>query len=326
LLVSPAGYEFQKGNSNNTYPLGRVSASYQQIHDAVDMAALNGGQSVILTGMQFRPAQAYTITARTLEAQITLSATTKTAATMSTTFSANFGSKSTVVLPYTKVALPAGKGINGNPNAILWKFPFKTIYPYSHKNGNLLWDWRHKNSTSGTSAFFDFVSNIPTTATIASVGTGCTATGQTSPATASIVTSGSNYVARLSNARANSPAFAAVGLTRAPRSLWCGTLYIVPLIVLGGTTDATGTWDVATAPTSVLLGSKSYSEAFMQYAFADAGVAGGIGLSNYAVAAPPAHGKKYIERLWRVSGTNGAETATTGSKSNSGLITTFRAF
>ena len=39
--VTPAGYEFQAANSANTYPLGRTSASYQQIHDSVDMAALN---------------------------------------------------------------------------------------------------------------------------------------------------------------------------------------------------------------------------------------------------------------------------------------------
>ena len=325
LIVTPAGYEFQAANSANTFPLGRTSASYQQIHDATDMAALNGGNAAILTGMQFRPARSYTIAARTFEVQITLSETSTTAANMSSTFSANFGTKSTTVLPYTKFSLPSGAGTNSSPNAILWKFPFKTIYPYNHKNGNLLWDWRHKNSTSTTNAFFDFVSGVPTAHTIASVGTGCTATGQTNPATASLVTSGSNYVARLSNARASSAAFAAVGIARTSQSIWCGTLYVVPLLVVGGTTNSSGTWDAASAPTSI-LNRTTYREAFLQFAFADAGVPGGIGLSNYAVGAPPAHGAKYVKRLWNVSASNGAESATSGSTGSNGLITTFTAF
>lgn len=320
--VSPAGYEFQAANSGNTFPLGRTSASYQQIHDSVDMGALNGGQPMILGGMHFRPAKSYSMTARSFEVQITLSVTNVTAASMSTTFASNLGASTSVVLPYTKMSLPAGAGNGSNPNAPLWKFPFKNIFIYSAASGNLCWDWRQRNSTSTTNTFFDYTSLNPTNATLASVGTGCTATGQTSPATSNITPSGSNLVAGLANGRASSPAFAVLGLSRLPTPLWCGTLHVVPAIILGGVTDSSGTWNAATFPSST-LSFAPYREVFMQYAFGDAGLTGGVGLSNYAVGGPPANGKKYIARLWNVSTSSGAETATTGSKALNGLVTMF---
>ncbi|MCA8956845.1 MAG: hypothetical protein KDC87_12280 [Planctomycetes bacterium] len=320
--VSPAGYEFQTGNSNNTFPLGRVSASYQQIHDAADMGALNSHAAMVISGMHFRPAASYSITARAFDVQVTLSTTSVTSAAMSTTFSANLGTNTTVVLPYTNFNLPAGAGTGGDPNAPLWKFPFTTIYPYNAASGNLVWDWRQKNSTSTTSAFFDFVSNVPTVPITKSVGDGCTATGQTSAATSDLTPSGSNIVASLSNGRASSPAFAAIGLSRAYAPLWCGTLWVNPIIVAAGATDSTGSWTLATFPSSV-LNFPSYTEVFLQYAFADAGLAGGVGLSNYAVGASPPNGSTYISRLWNVSTANGSETATTGSKAKNGLVTMF---
>ena len=129
-------------------------------------------------------------------------------------------------------------------------------------------------------------------------------------------------VAKLTNGRANSATFLAFGTARTSQALWCGTLYVVPAIVVGGSTDASGTWAAATVPSSVLSFSP-YAEAYLQYAFADAGLASGIGLSNLAVGGAPANGKRYIERLWNISGSNGAESATTGSKANNGLVTTF---
>jgi hypothetical protein len=321
-VVTPAGYEFQTANSANTFPLGRVSASYQQVHDAVDMAALRGGQSMILSGMEFRPAKSYAIAARSFDVQITLSATSTTAATMSTTFSANFGPNPTIVLPYTNMNLAAGQGTNGNPNATLWKFPFKSIFIYAPSSGNLLWDWRHKNSTSNTNAFFDYVASNPTALTLGSAGKGCTATGQSGPATSTIATSGSNLVATLTNGRASSAALLVFGRLRTQLLLGCTNLYVLPEVLVAGSTDGSGTWNAVTSPSSVLA-VMPYREAFVQYAFADSGLPGGFGLSNYAVGGAPANGSRYIERLWNVSASNGSETATTGSKANNGLVTTF---
>jgi hypothetical protein len=273
--------------------------------------------------MGFRPAGALAIDARSCEAQITLSATKTTAANMSTTFSANFGPAKTVVLPYTKLSLPAGFGTGGNPNAVLWQFPFKEIFAYSAANGNLLWDWRHKDSTSTTGAF-DFVSFAPTTPTLASRGTGCTATGQSSPATSTIVLWSNMCLAKLANGRANSPVFAAIGMQRSGGALWCGNLYVVPQFVVGGVTNAAGMWSALTFPAST-LSFTPYAEAYVQYAIADENLAGGVGLSNYSIGGPPANGSRYICRVWNVSTTDGAQTATTGSRINGGggLITTF---
>ncbi|MCA8956218.1 MAG: hypothetical protein KDC87_09090, partial [Planctomycetes bacterium] len=72
---TPAGSEFQPGNTNNTYPWYGLSACYQQVHDAVDMAALNGRQTMVISGVEFRPAANYSIAARSWNAQITLGIT-----------------------------------------------------------------------------------------------------------------------------------------------------------------------------------------------------------------------------------------------------------
>jgi hypothetical protein len=306
------------GNNGNTFPLGQFNSSYQQIHDAVDMGALNGGFPMILSGMDFRPALSYQMTARTFEVQITLSATSVTSAAMSTTFTANFGTQTSVVLPFTRVNLPAGGGNGSNPNATLWKFPFTTIFPYAASNGNLCWDWRQRSSTSNASTFFDSTSTTPTTPITKSVGTGCTATGQTTAATANLTLSAPNLVAALANGRATSPAFVALGTMRTVTPLWCGTLYVAPAIIAGGITDSSGGWTVGTFPASTLSVSP-YAELFMQYAFADAGVSGGVGLSNYAVGGGPPNGTLYVARLWN----NTSSTEITGSKAKNGLIVSF---
>ena len=108
--MTPAGSEFHPGNYNNTYPFSGVSAHYQQIHDAVDMRALNGGNTMLMVALGFRPAATQTINARTWDVQLSMSSTTVNAASMSATFSANVTTTPTVVLPYTKVNAPAGQG------------------------------------------------------------------------------------------------------------------------------------------------------------------------------------------------------------------------
>ena len=321
---SPAGSEFQAGNSANTFPMRGLSASYQQIHDSADMRVLNGGRPMILSGMHFRPARAYAIPARKFDVQITLSVTQVTAATMSRTFASNLGSKSTIVLPYTSMNLPAGVGKNGNPNKPLWRFPFKNIFVYTASTGNICWDWRHKNSNAYATTYMDFVSGTSSSVpVIGSGGTGCTATGQTVPATANLTASSTNLFAQLNNGRAGSASVLSLGLARSPAPLWCGTLYSAPLVMVFGSTNASGSWTAGTFPAST-LSFQPYAEITMQYAFADSKLVGGVGLSNYAVGAPPAHRGKYVSRVWLLGNAAGFEKGTSGSVGrNNGLVTMF---
>ncbi|MCB9868823.1 MAG: hypothetical protein H6837_03145 [Planctomycetes bacterium] len=325
---SPAGSEFQSGNTNNTYPFYGISSSYQQIHDAIDMAALNGRQPMVLNGMEFRPSSTFSIPARSWNAQITLGITTQTAATMSTTYSANFTSTPTIVLPYTNLSGAAGKGVGSTvPNAWLWRFPFTTIFPYVAAQGNLCWEWRHNNAPSVTSSPLDAMSSsFSGSPTVTSnYGTGCTATGRSSPASASLTIAGGNITAALTDGASSAAAFLAIGLNRSTTSIgWCAPLYTAPVILVGGATDAAGAWTAGTAPTSILT-APSYAEIYTQYAFADAGLSSGIGLSDLAGVGTAANGGQYCARLYTINTAgNGGETATSGAKTAQyGLVTGF---
>ncbi|MCA8954630.1 MAG: hypothetical protein KDC87_01070 [Planctomycetes bacterium] len=324
---SPAGSEYQPGNTNNTYPFYGASSTYQQIHDAVDMAALNGRQPMVLNGMEFRPAATFNIPARSWNAQITLGVTTQTAATMSTTYASNFTSTPTIVLPYTNLSGAAGKGVGSTvPNAWLWRFPFTTIFPYVAAQGNLCWEWRHNNATATVTPLDAMSSSYAGSPTVTSnFGTGCTATGRSSPASASLTIAGGNITAALKDGASSAAAFLAIGLVRSNTSIgWCAPLYTAPAILVGGSTDAAGAWTAGTAPTSVLT-APSYAEIYTQYAFADAGLSSGIGLSDLAGVGTAANGGLYCARLYTINTSgNGGETATTGTKTSQyGLVTGF---
>jgi len=326
--MTPAGSEFHAGNYNNTYPFSGISARYQQIHDAVDMGALNGGGALIMVGLGFRPNGTQTIAARTWDVQLSLSPTTVSAAAMSATFSANVTTTPTVVLPYTKVNAPSGKGTGTTvPNTILWDFPFKSLFIYSPAAGrNLLWEWQSKNSTFAYT-FMDACQKPTSTssATTASLGTGCTATGRSSPAQAQAMISTSTASLSLVNAAASAQALLWIGIRRSTVSApgWCSSLYLSPLVSVGGTTDSNGTWNAASVPAAT-LNTTPYWEAFGQFGFADKGLAGGFGLSDMAVFAAPCHYGTYLSRLWFLSGANGGESATTGALGpNTGLVSMF---
>lgn len=284
------------------------------------MAALNGRQTMVISGVEFRPAANYSIAARSWNAQITLGITTQTAATMSTTYSANFTSPPTIVLPYTNVTGPAGQGAGSTvPNAWLWKFPFKSIFPYSAAQGSLCWQWQHNNAATVVGTFMDSMNFTFTggATVLPNFGTGCTATGKSAPAAASLTIAGSNITAALSNGASSAAAFLAIGLSRATTSIgWCAPLYTAPLILVGGATDAGGTWNAGSAPTSVLTAA-AYAEIYTQYAFADSGLSSGIGLSDLAGVGTAANGAKYATRVYTINTAgNGGENAVSGSKSS----------
>lgn len=323
--VTPAGHEFHPGNSNNTYPFQQVSARYQQIHDATDMMALNGGGVLVMTHMGFRPAATFNIPAKQWDVQITLSPTAIPASQASTSFSANVTSTPTVVLPYTTLKAPGGIGAGGSPNPILWSFPFRIPYIYAPgPNRNLLWEWQHKNGGAAATTPMDACSGTVRPAPKAgpNAGQGCTATGKTSPAQAQATVSGSTASLSLVNAAASANALLWVGVRRTTLSgPWCSSLYLNPLVAVAGTTNSAGTWNAASTSS---LSTTVYWEAFAQFAFADSGLPGGFGLSDMAAFAGPANRGHYVMRLYALGATNGTENATTGSRGLSyGVITMF---
>lgn len=326
--VTPAGHEFHPGNSNNTFPFRGISAHYQQIHDATDMMSLHGGGVMIMTHIGFRPASTFSIPARQWDVQISLSPTTVKAASMSATFSANITTTPTTVLPYTTLKAPSGRGAGSTvPNKILWSFPFKSLYIYSPRPGNnLLWEWQSKNANAYVSSPMDACSGTVSPAPRAgqNIGTGCIATGQTSPAQARALISGGTASLSLVNARASTKALLWVGVQRfTVAGPWCSSLYLNPLVAVAGSTNSTGTWNAASVPTSS-LNLASYWEAFAQFGFVDSGLRGGFGLSDMAVFAGPANVGKYVSRLWVISSQNGHENDATGSRGfRYGLVTMF---
>src|SRR5262245_35734419 len=66
-----------EGNSNNTVPWWSTHATYQQIHDASDLALVFPAQVAVLKGLSFRKEGGNTaaVAARTLDVEITLGTT-----------------------------------------------------------------------------------------------------------------------------------------------------------------------------------------------------------------------------------------------------------
>jgi len=326
--VTPAGCEFHPGNSANTFPFRGISAHYQQIHDSVDMAALNRGGLMVMTHLGFRPGASYALAARSWDVQLSLSPTTVNALAMSTTFSANVTSTPTVVLPFTTIKAPSGTGAGTTvPNKLLWNFPFKSLFLYQPgPNRNLLWEWQSKNGDAYVNTFIDACSGTTSPAPRAgqNAGTGCTATGQTTPAQAQAFVDTSTASLALVNATASAQALLWVGVQRTTiPGPWCSSLYVNPLIAVGGSTDASGTWKPVSV-SAASLPTASYWEAFAQFGFADKGLPGGFGLSDLAAFAGPGNVGKYVSRLWVVSTTNGHESDAVGSRGTRyGLVTMF---
>jgi hypothetical protein len=255
--------------------------------------------------------------------------TSTTAATASATFSANLGPNPKVVIPYTRFSTPAGAGTGGNPNAPLFNFPFANIFPYfAIPNNNLCWDWRQRNAGSNTSTPMDAVSG---NAALGSVlvppgfGTGCTATGRSSAAAANVALSGPNVTVGLSDGASSASAILAIGLTRSTFGVgWCTDLYTNPLVLLAGSTDSSGTWNAGTVPTTALTFAP-YAEIYAQFAFTDAGLPAGLGLSDLGTVTSPSNGGKYVTRVFSIGSANGNETATSGTVGrNYGVVTMFR--
>lgn len=311
--VAPKGYASIPGNGGNAIPLWCGSSVYQQVHDAADLQTVFPTPVAVIKAISFRIPNGGSLTARTVDAQVTMGTTTVSARTASTTFATNLGSSPVIVLPYTNLSLPAVSHVS-NPNPQSWFFPFTAPYTYVIPTGNLCYELRMKN-LSATGGSFDAISG--TSARLETlIGTGCTASGQTSAATIgarSVAMSTGAFVNRLDRGAAAAPALMILGDKAQQIVLpgFCSALETLPLATLGGTTDATGSWNV-----NLSLGSLYYFPRvtiYTQFAWIDAGLPNGLGLSTCSPVSfpPPTQARIYFAP----SGTGqGNETATTGSR------------
>jgi len=271
-----------------------------------------------LKSISFRKGGTATIAARTMDVQITLGITAVSAKTATTTFATNLGASPKIVLPYTNVSLPA-LSVNGTPNPMGWFFPFTTPFTYLIPTGNLCYEIRYKNSTTGGS--FDAASGTGATQG-ALIGTGCTATGQTQPAaigTRTMTLSSGAFRNQLDRAAASAPAAWLFGDTASHILLpgACSAIETLPIVTINGATNTSGTWD-ATLTAGSLYMIPPFT-LYTQFVFLDAGLAYGVGVSNCSPMTFPINS---VTRFWA----SGSDTALTGSKDGGfayGLVTGF---
>ncbi|MHC4815576.1 MAG: hypothetical protein ACYTGW_20975 [Planctomycetota bacterium] len=322
---SPTGTNKFNGGANNTIPFWGKSASYQQIHDAVDFGVL----PVQMKGMAMRPQGNTTLPGRTWEMRITLSHTKVTANTMSTTFATNLAGLNTTIVygtstTFTKFSWTTSTSSGTTvPKPPTFTIPFTASYLYLPALGNLCWDWRHKNATLTSFMVMDATSGSSQRGKVLSkVGNGCFVKGNVAPATATITTAllsatGYNFQSTLTNATRSSSAIMALGLTqRKVNPGWCTAVELVPVAFVFGKTDTLGSWQFR-APLALLAGAPPTS-LHVQYAYNDTGQAGGLGLSDMAgYTTPNVPGGNSVTRVYKASSSgtvSGDELATTGSR------------
>ena len=324
---APAGTKTVEGNGNNTIPWWAGSGTYQQVHDASDLSNVFPGGVGLIKGISFRKDSGLTssITARTMDVQITCGLTTVSAGTTTTTFATNLGGAPVVVLPYTTINLPALSNVSV-PNPQGWLFPFTTVFPYASAGGNLCFELRFKNSTTVASAPCDAVTASASYPAL--IGTGCVATGQTTAATIgsrSLTMSTGSWTNRLDRGAATASAVMVVGAVQQSFNLgFCATLETVPLVSVGGTTLATGQWS-NTLVLGSLLGFPPIT-IYAQFAWLDTGLPLGLGLSPCGATTLPPSNYVNVSRVWfgASSSGQGNETALTGSTGlYFGLVTGF---
>jgi hypothetical protein len=209
-------------------------------------------------------------------------------------------------------------------------FSFQTPFLYLNPLGNLCWELRFKNASSMADAHCDAVAGFaPGPWFGALLGPGCQATGKAGAATIgdrSLVLATGAFVHRLDLARGSAPAVLVLGtvLQQATLPGLCAALETQPVVAFSGTTNATGSWTA-----SLLLGDLTHappSTVYAQFAFADAGLPHGFGVSPCSPVTLQPSLANGIARVWAgaVSSGQGNETATSGFVDRPfGLVTGF---
>ena len=324
----PTGLLTIEGNSNNTIPFWATSGTYQQVHDAADMLAMNNGAPIIMNAIGFRKDASTTVTAaRTWDVQFTVGITPLNSTTAGTDFATNLGPTPTIVVPYTSINIPSLTPIS-TPNPVGFSVPFTAPFPFpASPTNNFCWEMRHRNASSAANMAMDVQSG--TSVTSALVGTGCTVTGQALPAsitTRSWALATGVYRNVMTRAPATTPATFFLGVQPMQITLpgLCGTLEFLPLANISGVTDAAGALDVTINAGRSFVGTPSVS-LYGQFVFADATLPLGLGLSDASRLTSPIPALSARFYTAPSGGGAGNETATTatGSTRSYGLVTIF---
>lgn len=318
--VAPAGHANLDGITQNTIPFWSASATYQQVHDQSDLAVVLNNTPTTIKGLSLRK-DGSTIQAasqaRTMDVQITLGVTPVDSQTATATYATNLGPSPTVVLPWTNISMPAMTNISlPNPFQVVIPFATPLLYPPAAGN-NLCWELRLRNNSNTAAVYID--STAFQVGLMANFGVGCTATGGSAAAkigirTLQITQNPAPYRNRLENALPSTPAVFLFGLQRQQIVLpLCSNLEIVPLIDIAGATNNLGQWDL-TLPLPPFQNTPA-AELVAQFAFLDAGLQNGIGLSDAsAIRTPPSSSTKLTRLYTSTSGSaTGNENSTTAA-------------
>jgi hypothetical protein len=240
-IVSPPGLDMLEGNASNTWPLWGDVPRYMQIHGDL------GSTPRALRQLAFRlngNAAAYP-GPRVLDAELVMGNSVPWDRP-SWIYANNWVGTPVTVMARTTVNLQNLTGGAG-PTPFDAKFPFSTPFVYTAQS-SIAWDLRaHSNTGTGGGPWDAHWASAGTGGLNATIGTGCTASGQSAP----MLLGGSHadysgifnmgwYVNR---GPANAPTVLAFGTTNPNLSVpgLCDMLYTNLQIVLPmGSTDATG--------------------------------------------------------------------------------------
>ena len=310
------------------YVFDRGAFRYQEVH-----TSWVGKPVKVLLQAGFRRAgnRPTTASAVARKADITFTVGYGASGTFSkTSFAGNFKANTAkIVFPKTNVSMPAW---TSKPTTAPAPFnviiPFKTVFTYDGKQ-DIVWEINYENPTvtGATTYYCDRASAVAYLSDAGvSIGTGCTATGQTLSHyhNATIYNYGPNgttYKMRLylfaSRNPANAPVTVALGVRNLNAQIpgWCNKIYPSPVLYVPmGTSTATGTVtsNYQSFPhTPTAIGVKIYSQAFAP----DAKQTGLVSLSNADSFTMPndpagtARTWKYVYQLSTAATLNGPYTA-----------------
>ncbi len=334
-LVSPQGNTTVEGSSNNTFPFYNKTFTYMQVHD--DLA----GRPRIIREIAFRKDGKITgsLASCTVNISLWISTAKVTSGSASTTYASNHGPDLVQVLNKTNINFPAASPTTTPPAPFTQVIPFPTK-PFVYKGkGSLAWEVRVYSTTSLSSRPLDAQSSY---SSYQRFGSGCQATGQNAPPynygyvrDSTTVPNAYMLYCYARNLAKSQPYVWMIGrsntkfggfklpLNLSPFGGVGCSLYIAPILAIGGTTNASGYVSTYNNPVTFpkspfLAGMKIYT----QFLSADPGRAPlpAVFTDGCAITIP---GNVPVCRIYSYGNPN----ALTGSKTGSyGLVTRFTYF
>jgi hypothetical protein len=182
VVVSPVHFTKAAGNSNGYAGVGNYASTsrHLQVHD--DLA----GAARTIHGIAFRretPSNSSTVAANTLICDLVLSTAATGASAPNATFDANHGADKATLASFQFYQLPASAPA-GASMPFEYSLPLPTPFAFGGQGG-LAWEIRVHSSNTGGGILLDACSGTGTNPlpAVATLGTGCKATGDTLPIT-----------------------------------------------------------------------------------------------------------------------------------------------